>query len=84
MEEARKYRDFSVVAGLVGFKVIIGCSEAYFGDVETLAKAIKNYLNDPEGTEKFFIGNDQRKRSEPVPAGAAQAYAPNGIIGTTR
>jgi hypothetical protein len=59
-----KYRNFSVTAGLRGFKVAIGCKEAYFSTVTEMEKAIHDYLENPEETEKKFLEGDQGDVSE--------------------
>jgi hypothetical protein len=65
MDEQNKktYREFTVTPGMVGFKVKIGCSEAYFGDKDGVRQAICNYLNDPEEAEKFYLGLDMRNQA---------------------
>lgn len=55
-----KYREFTVTPGIAGFKVRIGCSEAYFSDVWQLVNKITEYLNDPAGVEKQMLTDDQR------------------------
>jgi len=54
------YRGFNVVPGIHGFKVVIGCSELYFGSAEALHRALTRYLDDPQGTEKRFMEDDIR------------------------
>jgi hypothetical protein len=56
-EERSSYREFIVTPGIVGFKVRIGCSEAYFGNKDDLRQAICNYLNDPQTEEKRYRRN---------------------------
>ena len=60
-----KYREFTVTPGIAGFKVRIGCSEAYFGDVWQLVNKITEYLNDPAGVEKQMLADDQRFSATP-------------------
>lgn len=55
-----KYREFAVVPGVVGFKVVMGCKELYFGDVTALKDAIDKYLDDPDATQEEFLAKDQR------------------------
>jgi hypothetical protein len=61
VEERRrkmKYREFTVTPGMVGFKVSIGCRDAYFGDKDSVGKAIVDYLNDPQRVEEVYIEED--------------------------
>jgi hypothetical protein len=60
VESRKRYREFTVTPGLCGFKVRIGCSEAYFCLVGDLVKAIVDYLLDPQGTERKFQNEDIR------------------------
>jgi hypothetical protein len=60
-----KYREFTVTPGLVGFKVKIGCTEAYFGDKDSVGKAIAAYLNDPVATENEYLKSDMRNYNAP-------------------
>jgi hypothetical protein len=55
-----RYREFTVTPGLCGFKVKIGCSEAYFGGAADLLNAIEKYMDDPQKTERRFMSNDIR------------------------
>jgi hypothetical protein len=50
-----KYREFRVTPGLVGFKVIVGCSELYFTDAKKMGKEIMRYLNNPDKVEKEYV-----------------------------
>jgi hypothetical protein len=61
-EEPRRnqYREFTVTPGITGFKVKIGCSEAYFSSAEQLSTAIVAYLADPHGTERLYMTKDIR------------------------
>jgi hypothetical protein len=60
-EAAKKmYREFTVTPGMVGFRVKIGCSEAYFGDAPSCLEAIDSYLKDPQETERQYQQDDQR------------------------
>jgi hypothetical protein len=76
-QNKKKYREFTVTPGMVGFKVKIGCSEAYFGDKDGVRQAICNYLNDPEEAEKFYLGLDMRAgvlAGAPTPENRAQRH----------
>ena len=57
-----KYREFKVVPGIQGFKVVIGCSEVYFGDEKDLAISLNAYLSNPEEMEKKMLSKDIRFR----------------------
>jgi hypothetical protein len=59
-EERPRYREFTVTPGVCGFKVKIGCSEAYFKTALELADAIHLYLADPRGAERRFMSQDIR------------------------
>jgi hypothetical protein len=71
-----RYREFTVTPGMCGFKVKIGCSEAYFEDVFRLGRAISDYLIDPQGVEKCFLGNDIRYNTAPLPGRIEPIPAP--------
>ena len=71
-----KYREFTVTPGIAGFKVRIGCSEAYFSDVWQLVNKITEYLNDPAGVEKQMLTDDQRFSVPP------QDMQPNQVTGS--
>jgi len=43
-KEKKVYREFTVTPGIVGFKVKMGCTEASFGDAESLGMVIVEYL----------------------------------------
>ena len=47
-------RDFTVKKGVMGYIVTIGCQVAGFSNKEDLLKAISEYVNDPEATEKKY------------------------------
>lgn len=47
-------RDFTVKQGVRGYIVNIGCQVAGFTTKEDLLKAITEYVNDPEATEKKY------------------------------
>ena len=47
-------RDFQVKKGVMGYIVTIGCQVAGFTTKEDLLKAITEYVNDPEATEKKY------------------------------
>jgi hypothetical protein len=47
-------RDFTVKQGVMGYIVTIGCQVAGFSNKEDLLKAITEYVNDPEATEKKY------------------------------
>jgi hypothetical protein len=47
-------RDFQVKNGVMGYIVNIGCQVAGFSNKEDLLKAITEYVNDPEATEKKY------------------------------
>jgi hypothetical protein len=47
-------RDFTVKKGVMGYIVTIGCQVAGFSNKEDLLKAITEYVNDPEATEKKY------------------------------
>lgn len=45
-------RDFTVKKGVMGYVVNVGCQVAGFSNKEDLLKAITEYVNDLEATEK--------------------------------
>jgi hypothetical protein len=47
-------RDFTVKKGVMGYIVTIGCQVAGFTTKDDLLKAITEYVNDPEATEKKY------------------------------
>jgi hypothetical protein len=55
-----KFRPFEVIPGLSGFKVKIGCSEAYFSTAHELKKAISLYLTNPQAVEEAYVKGDLR------------------------
>jgi hypothetical protein len=61
-----KFRPFEVIPGLSGFKVKIGCSEAYFSTAHELKKAISLYLTNPQAVEEAYMKGDLRYRMEPI------------------
>jgi hypothetical protein len=61
-----KFRSFEVSPGLSGFKVKIGCSEAYFSTAHELKKAISLYLTNPQAVEESYMKGDLRYGSIPV------------------
>lgn len=48
-------RQFSVTPVLNGFIVAIGCQTVVFESNSALLDAIRDYLHDPEGTERSFL-----------------------------
>lgn len=48
----KQYRDATIKVVLNGFIVIIGCQQVVAETPESLLKLIRNYLDDPEKTEK--------------------------------
>jgi hypothetical protein len=72
--EPKRYREFTVTPGMCGFKVKIGCSEAYFSTAPQLSDAIAEYLFDPQGTTDKMISGDIRLLS--IPAGGADIPQP--------
>ncbi len=58
--ERKRYREFTVTPGVCGFKVKIGCSEAYFGTTAALGDAITDYLADPITKERRLLNSDIR------------------------
>ena len=69
-EERKSYREFTVTPGMVGFKVKIGCSEAYFGNATDLKNALSEYLDDPIAATKKYQNNQvlaalEQTRMEP-------------------
>jgi Mg2+/Co2+ transporter CorC len=65
-------RDFQVKKGVMGYIVTIGCQVAGFTTKEDLLKAITEYVNDPEATEKKYYqpksGWDNQIAVDPVSA----------------
>jgi hypothetical protein len=61
-----KFRPFEVVPGLSGFKVKVGCSEAYFSTAHELKRAISLYLTNPQAVEESYMKGDLRYGSIPV------------------
>jgi hypothetical protein len=58
--ERKRYREFTVTPGICGFKVRIGCSEAYFQSASQVGSAITDYMLDPQGTERKYLNVDIR------------------------
>jgi hypothetical protein len=50
-----KFRSFEVIPGLSGFKVKVGCSEAYFSTAHELKRAISLYLTNPQAVEESYM-----------------------------
>jgi hypothetical protein len=65
--ERMRYRSFTVIPGLHGFKVKIGCSEVYFSTAQDVQREINNYFNDPNGTSRKFQREDIRFECMPQP-----------------
>jgi lipopolysaccharide/colanic/teichoic acid biosynthesis glycosyltransferase len=59
-QQKDRWRAFSVTPGIVGWKIVIGCTEAYFGSAEDCRMAIDQYLTRPRSTEEIYMQNDQR------------------------
>jgi hypothetical protein len=58
--------DFTVKKGVMGYIVTIGCQTAGFSNKEDLLKAITEYVNDPEATEKkYYVEKYPRLRDLP-------------------
>jgi len=66
-----RYREFTVTPGLRGFKVRIGCSEAYFSNADHALAAIQAYMRDPQRTEINVLGGDIRLFTANPAAGQA-------------
>ena len=77
----KRYRNFTVTPGIVGFSVQMGCTLAFFGDAADLSAAICNYLTDPEGTEKRFLEADRRYHTG-LPEGQIEPCFEPGIAET--
>lgn len=66
-KKVKKYRSFTVEPGLAGFKIKIGCSEAYFCNAEECKVAISEYLDDPQGAEERILSEDCRFDNGAIP-----------------
>ena len=50
-------REFIVRKGCLGYTITIGCQVCGFTKVKELKKAICEYLDDPEGTERKYYSD---------------------------
>lgn len=69
--EVKRYREIRIVPGIVGWKVIIGCSEFYVSSYEDVMDGLRRYFEDPSKAESYYMRKDQRLRrapeTDPVP-----------------
>jgi hypothetical protein len=83
MTESKKYRTITIVPGLKGFKVMVGCVEIYLTTYHELLEHLKEYFQDPPCKEKEMLEKDQRqeggmRRVRPIPGRPfAAATAPD-------